>query len=289
MTQFNFTTNIEKRLPATGEVFCIDRMTNDYAERHPLDVDGFIESVYEEFVGTKFEESRETLRSIWTAVLSVTSTCGDASLYPNKNNAKRAAAIKVWLRAGDYWRRGFRHGDTLPDQVPMCNITRLEDGGWIALFPKDEHLLAEGHTGNPIQPDFLDEPSDKDEQQSDSPVCCDTIAATENRQTEPRQPDLFAQLQQENERLQARIAELEEQEKQRRPAPVCHKQPQTATATATVPRATVPDASASDNDHAWLQTAGYLTAATVALVIIWQTGLIVPVGLIGLATSGLLK
>ena len=141
MTQFNFTTNIEKRMPATGKVFCIDRMTSDYAEQHPLDVDGFIESVYQEFAGTEFEESREVLRSVWTAVLSVTSPCGDASLYPNNNGRKRAAAMKVWAKAGDYWRRGLRLGDTLPDMVPMTKITRLDEGSWIALFPKDEHLL----------------------------------------------------------------------------------------------------------------------------------------------------
>ena len=146
MTQFNFTTNIEKRMTTTGKVFCIDRMTSDYAEQHPFDVDGFIESVYQEFAGTEFEESRETLRSIWTAVLSVTSPCGDASLYPNKNGAKRAAAMKVWAKAGDYWRRGMRQGDILPDLVPMTKITRLDDGAWIALFPKDAHLLEDGHT-----------------------------------------------------------------------------------------------------------------------------------------------
>lgn len=43
----------------------------------------------------------------------------------------------------------------------------------------------------------------------------------------------------------------------------------------------------SDND--WLRSAGYLAAASVALLLIWQTGLIIPLGLIGLATSGFLK
>lgn len=43
------------------------------------------------------------------------------------------------------------------------------------------------------------------------------------------------------------------------------------------------------NNRAWLQYAGYLSAASVVLLIIWQTGLIIPLGLIGLATSGFLK
>jgi hypothetical protein len=42
-------------------------------------------------------------------------------------------------------------------------------------------------------------------------------------------------------------------------------------------------------DNGWLRSAGYLAAASVALLVIWQTGLIIPLGLIGLATSGLLK
>lgn len=43
------------------------------------------------------------------------------------------------------------------------------------------------------------------------------------------------------------------------------------------------------NDHGLLRSAGYLAAASVALAILWQTGLIIPLGLIGLATSGFLK
>ena len=38
-----------------------------------------------------------------------------------------------------------------------------------------------------------------------------------------------------------------------------------------------------------LRGAGYLAAATVAIIIVYQTGLIIPLGLIGLATSGLLR
>jgi hypothetical protein len=292
MTQFNFTTNIEKRMPDTGKVFCIDRMTSGYAEQHPLDVDGFIESVYQEFAGSEFEESRETLRSIWTAVLSVKSPCGDASLYPNNNGRKRAAAMKVWHKAGDYWRRGFSQGDTLPDMVPMTKITRLDGGGWIALFPKDAHLLST---------DITDD--------------TDNIIEPAGNQPEPRQLDLFAfqQLQQENERLQEQIAQMQaqqcaerlqeqiahmqaqqcaerfcredssrRQQSPRRPAQVRRQQPQAATVI-------VPSASAVGDNHPWLTTAGYLAAASVALLVIWQTGLLIPLGLIGLATSGLLK
>ena len=43
------------------------------------------------------------------------------------------------------------------------------------------------------------------------------------------------------------------------------------------------------NDHAWLRSAGYLAAASVVLFVIYETGLLIPLGLIGLATSGFLK
>jgi len=142
MRTFGFTTDIELRVPQTGKVFMIDRMTSDWAERHPLNVDQFIEDVYQEFAGTEFEESRESLRKVWTATLSMP-VQGDKSVYPNNNGARRAAAMKIWMLAGDYWRRGLRLGDVLPERCPSMKITRLDDGGWIALSPKDMHLLDE--------------------------------------------------------------------------------------------------------------------------------------------------
>ena len=281
MTQFNFTTNIEKRMPDTGKVFCIDRMTSDYAQAHPLDVDGFIESVYQEFVGTEFEESRETLHNIWTAVLSVTNPRGDASLYPNENGRKRAAAMKVWHKAGDYWRRGFRLGDTLPDMVPMTKITRLDDGGWIALFPKDICLLsttattpeasvsgssttsAASASGSSTAPATSASGSSTTPAASASGSSAPVTESARN-QPEPRQLDLFAF------------------ESHRRPVQVRRQHSQAATAA-------VPSASAVGDNRPWLTIAGYLAAASVALLVIWQTGLLIPLGLIGLATSGFLK
>ena len=176
MRQWNFDVNIEKRNPWTGNVYYISRMTSDWAERHPLNVGDVIEGVYREFEGTEFEESREELWRVWTAVLSVSSPQGDASLYPNRGGRRRAAAMKVWLLAGDYWRRGFRLGDTLPAMVPGCRITRIDGDGraierysladrpgtaWIALFPKEMGLLdevapaLEGHTDSTDSTDIV--------------------------------------------------------------------------------------------------------------------------------------
>ena len=156
MKQFNFETDIERRSPFTGNMFMVDRMTSDWAERHPLNVDQLIEDVYQEFAGSEFEESREALRKVWMATLSMP-VRGDKSVYPNKNGAHRPAAMKVWHVAGDYWRRGLRLGDTLPERCPSCKINRLEDGSWIALFPKDLHLLDE----NPATEDDFHSPNDR--------------------------------------------------------------------------------------------------------------------------------
>lgn len=45
----------------------------------------------------------------------------------------------------------------------------------------------------------------------------------------------------------------------------------------------------SGNVHNFLKAVGSVVAMTVALVVIWQTGLLIPLGLIGLAMSGIIK
>jgi hypothetical protein len=293
MVQFNFTTNIEKRMPDTGKVFCIDRMTSDYAQAHPLDVDAFIESVYQEFAGTEFEESREVLRSVWTSVLSVTSPCGDASLYPNKNGQHRAAAMKVWHKAGDYWRRGLRLGDTLPDMVPMTKITRLNDGAWIALFPKDEHLLNDSALNDSCVPLVAsDQRSSAAAEPAATPVqeAPAEPAVTEpvRNQSEPQQLDLFAfqQLQQENEHLHLQLSQQQAQPRPRR-----QRQPRKPAAVRQS-NSVCPAIPLQEDNHDrqnLLKAIGMVAAATVALIVIYETGLLIPLGLIGLATGGILK
>ena len=43
------------------------------------------------------------------------------------------------------------------------------------------------------------------------------------------------------------------------------------------------------NSHNFLKVVGSVAAMTIALVVIWQTGLLIPLGLIGLAMSGIIK
>jgi hypothetical protein len=149
MRHFNFETNIQERMPQTGKVFFVKRMTADYAECYPFDVDGFIEDVYQKYQQMAAEDptlaawakTREELRQQWVKTLSVTRPSGDATIYPNRDGRQEPALMEVWQKAGDYWARGLRIGDTLPKIVPPCRITRLEEGGWIALFPNEMHLL----------------------------------------------------------------------------------------------------------------------------------------------------
>lgn len=148
MKQYNFDVNIEKRMPTTGKVFFVDRMTSDYAVAHPFNVDEFIESVclkYEQlaqedaaFFGGIMRD-RNSLHQMWNKTMQMP-VRGDASLYPNRDGRREPALMEVWSKAGDYWRCGFRQGDLLPAILPPCKITRTEDG-WIALFPKDMQLL----------------------------------------------------------------------------------------------------------------------------------------------------
>ena len=102
-----------------------------------FNVDEFIENVYQEFAGTEHEESREELKSLWAKVLSVTNPRGDASLYPNNNGKHRAAAMKVWHKAGDFWRAKYRQGDQL-----LC------DQHGIALTKNDLASIAKAKAGS---------------------------------------------------------------------------------------------------------------------------------------------
>ena len=285
MTQFNFTTNIEKRTTDTGKVFFVDRMTSDYATAHPLDVDGFIESVYQEFKGTEFEEPREVLRKVWVDVMSDMNPRGNASLFPNKDGQKRAAAMKVWHLAGDYWRRGLRITDTLPCLVPGCKITRLEDGGWIALFPKDEHLLTTTDLTDytdknvVITAPVIDEPAEPQPEQPEP-------------KPEPRQLDLFA--------MQARP---QRRRRAPKPAPSAVTTPLHQQGKATpLPKqggagggsvGSVSLALEQSDELQGLKNVGKALAIVMGLsavlVVLWQTGLIIPLGLIGLGISGFLR
>lgn len=159
MRQFNFETNIEMRSPFTGNVFMVDRMTSEYAERHPLNVDAFIMDVAQRHgadvervrlffnygLGKKGEKFSTHCPAKHRDKVKKDPKTGIGDLilgkFPEFVNGCEPALIEAWNKGAEYHTKGFRQGDTLPDRLPSCKITRLEDGGWIALFPKDQHLL----------------------------------------------------------------------------------------------------------------------------------------------------
>lgn len=148
--QFSFTTNIEKRSPWTGNVYFVDRMTSSYAVAHPFDVDGFLEDVYQKYeqvvkedayaLAHRWNKSREELRRLWNRTMQMP-VRGDKTVCPYKQGDAQPALMEVWHKACEYWRSGLRIGDVLPAIVPGHTITRLGNGEWIALFPKDMGLL----------------------------------------------------------------------------------------------------------------------------------------------------
>jgi hypothetical protein len=180
---------------------------------------------------------------------------GNASLFPNKDGQKRAAAMKVWHLAGDYWRRGLRITDTIPCLVPGCKITRLEDGGWIALFPKDAHLLT--------NTDITDE-TDKNVVIT-APVIDEPAEPQPEPKPEPRQLDLFAM--------------------QASPRPRRHA----AAVAAASPAVCIEQTDELQGLKNMGKALAIVIGLSAVLVVLWQTGLIIPLGLIGLGISGFLR
>ena len=161
MMQFSFTTNIEKRSPWTGNVYMVDRMTSSYAVAHPFNLDEVIESVWEQGQGA---ETRETIRKYFNYGLGrlgekFSTHCPakhrdkvvkdrrtgigqiEFGKWPEHVGGLRPALIEAWNKGADYHVMGFRQGDLLPEKLPSHTITRLGNGEWIALFPKDMGLL----------------------------------------------------------------------------------------------------------------------------------------------------
>lgn len=83
-----------------------------------FNIDQFCESVFNEFRGTEFEESLETIKGVFKSTLTTGFT--DAA-YPNKNGARRPASMKAWMKAGDFKRKGYKWGDTLQDTTTASN------------------------------------------------------------------------------------------------------------------------------------------------------------------------
>ena len=260
-------------------------MSNYWATREVMtfDVDKFIADVckkYEQMAQENpalaaWAKTEEELRKLWDAVLNVRRPGGDASLYPNQHGPQ-PALMEVWHKAGDFWRAKYRLGDKLLCDQNGAALSPAELG-WIAKAKassdteNDDILYDSNHateggllpTENNLQAKPEDAtPAAAGETNTETNIATDQGAASrEARQPifkpkRTRRPKKAA----EPKPQQLSLFDQELQEEQEEPAV-----------------------------NKLMRGAGYLAAASVAIILVWQTGLIIPLGLIGLATSGLLR
>ena len=144
-------------------------------------------------------------------------------------------------------------------------------------------------TDNHAEPEAIEETTDGTDNEVCVPTTVEPIMA-DSPQLETSGYSSSAELEQlreENQRLQEQIAQMANQPRPRRQCkprkPRVEHQPIPANA---------PTRSLSAISHqpsATLKALGMVAAATVALLVIYETGLLIPLGLIGLASGGLLK
>ena len=227
-----------------------------------FNVDEFIESVYQEFAGTEHEESREELKSLWTKVLSVTSPRGDASLYPNNNGQHRAAAMKVWHKAGDFWRAKYRLGDKL-----LC------DQNGIALTKNDLASIAKAKCS-------AEEGRTEDEGRTDSTDSTDIQVAEPQPEpkAEPQQLDLFM--------MGHQPSDIGHQPS---PTPRPRRRRQAIATAPAVPSASDEGMTEPSPSRNVMRMAAIGAAMVCVGVLLMETGLIIPVGVAGLLIGGVLK
>lgn len=109
-------------------------------EIHLFDVDKFIENIYEKYrqmakedeIATKWVKSIEDLRTLWDNVMGMPKQ-GNASLYPNEIEPQ-PALMEVWLKAGDFWRAGYKSNDDL-----LCDQNGLPLRNWMIKAIKEAH------------------------------------------------------------------------------------------------------------------------------------------------------
>lgn len=367
MKQFGFETNIERRSPFTGNVFMIDRMTSQWAEEHPLDVDAYIEQVWQKYQAMAQENpqlaawaaSREQLRKMWDDVLGDMNPRGNAKLYPNRDGRQQPALMEVWLKAGDYWRRGLRLGDVIPAMVPSFKITRIGSDdqlierysaadkagtAWISLGDCDMHLLTDSADSARGQVPGM-EAVVKDNLTTETTDSTSTSISNTNSQSKETNPAAAGEnnpggavredsnpILESNEAPAARgqvpgmgaddIEAMGNQataampgdspqagglpryspqasnvcpptseakpKRQRRQKKAAAEKPQPQQLSL-FDEELLEEQQEESVEKKLLRSVGYLAAAAAAIVFVWETGLIIPLGLIGLGASGLLK
>lgn len=260
-------------------------MSNYWATREVMtfDVDKFIADVckkYEQMAQENpalaaWAKTEEELRKLWDAVLNVRRPGGDASLYPNAHGPQ-PALMEVWHKAGDFWRAKYRLGDTLLCDQNGAALSPAELG-WIAKAKAEPNIIqASEATAAPDLNQFCSgnandaTPAAAGDTNTETNITTDQGVAS----SDAREP-IF-----ENNEPKDIVAKPK-----RRPKKSAEPQPQQLS----LFDQELQEEQEESAGRKVLRGAGYLAAASVAIIIVYQTGLIIPLGLIGLATSGLLK
>lgn len=299
-------------------------MSNYWATREVMtfDVDKFIADVckkYEQMAQENpalaaWAKTEEELRKLWDAVLNVRRPGGDASLYPNQHGPQ-PALMEVWHKAGDFWRAKYRLGDTLLCDQNGAALSPAELG-WIAkakassdteneaflydsnhateggLLPTENNLQANTEDATPAaagdtntktniatdqgvarsdarEPIFENNDEPKDIEAVGNQSTTDPISNTTPTYHSGDDPEPTA-LPKPKRQRRKKAAETKPQQLSLFDQELQQEQEEPAA-------------------NKLMRGAGYLAAASVTIILVWQTGLIIPLGLIGLATSGLLK
>lgn len=296
-------------------------MSNYWATREVMtfDVDGFIADVHKKYEQMAQEnpalaawaKTEEELRQLWDAVLNDHRPGGDASLYPNQHGPQ-PALMEVWHKAGDFWRAKYRLGDKL-----LC------DQNGAALNPTELGLIAKAKANSArgqvpgmeavVKNDLTTETTDStstsilntnSQSKEVAPAAAGDNANTETKIITDRGGAVREDSNpvfESNEAPAARDLSLgmgaddieamgnqAKPKRQRRAKKAKAEQPKPQQLSL-FDEELMAEQQEESIEKKLLRSVGYLAAAAAAIVFVWQTGLIIPLGLIGLGASGLLK
>lgn len=268
-------------------------------------------------------KTEEELRQLWDDVLNDQRPGGDASLYPNQHGPQ-PALMEVWHKAGDFWRAKYRLGEKLLCDQNGAALNPMELG-LIAKAKADSADSADSVRGQ--SPDM--ETTSTSISNTNSDPKTNPAAAGENNpggavreDSNPilesneapavrgQVPDMGAD---DIEAASVPAAAMPEDSPQAGGLPRYSPQASNVCPLTSKPKAKrqrrqkaaaeqpkpqqlslfdeelMAEQQEESTEKKLLRSAGYLAAAAAAIVFVWQTGLIIPLGLIGLGASGLLK
>ena len=283
-------------------------MSNYWATREVMtfDVDKFIADVckkYEQMAQENaalaaWAKTEEELRKLWDAVLNVRRPGGDASLYPNQHGSQ-PALMEVWHKAGDFWRAKYRLGDKLLCDQNGAALSSAELG-WIAKAKaegnteNDDILYDSNHateggllpTENNLQANPKDAtPAAAGDTNAKPNITTDlTLGGAVREDSEP-----IFENNEPADRGQADRGQVPGRKRTRGKGPARDPSPVSQPQQLSLFDKELQEEQEEPAVNKLMRGAGYLVAASVAIIIVYQTGLIIPLGLIGLATSGLLR